>query len=75
MQNWFEELSEKELSTKKFHEIIVKAFFINKTNENYLNATLIPIVIFMTAIKQTIFINAFNNWDAHYTDNCQPCDS
>ena len=38
---------------KKFHEIIVKAFFINKTNENYLNPTLIPKVIFMSAIKQT----------------------
>ena len=22
-----------------------------------------------------LFINAFNNWGAHYNDNCQTCDS
>ena len=57
MQSFFEDLSKNQkISTKKFHEIIVTAFFINKTNENYLNPTLIPKVIFMPAIKQTASI-------------------
>ena len=37
MQNLFQDLSKKELSTKKFHENIVKAFFINTINEDCLN--------------------------------------
>ena len=36
MQNSFQDLSKKGLSTKKFHEIIVKVFFIDKINENCL---------------------------------------
>ena len=54
MQNLFQDLSKNQkISTKKFHEIIVKAIFINKTNENYLNPTLIPKFVFMPVIKQT----------------------
>ena len=34
MQNLFQDLNKKELSTKKFHENIVKAFFINTINED-----------------------------------------
>ena len=58
MQDLFQNLSKNQrTSTKKFHEIIVKAFFcINKTNENYLNPALIPKVIFMPVINQTMYI-------------------
>ena len=57
MPNLFQDLNKNQkISTKKLPEIIVKAFFINKTNENYLNPTLIPKVIFMPAIKQTASI-------------------
>ena len=34
MQNLFQDLSKKELSIKRFHENIVKAFFINTINED-----------------------------------------
>ena len=37
MQNLFQDLNKKELSTKKFHENIVKAFSINSINEDCLN--------------------------------------
>ena len=32
---------------------------------------------YLTAIKQTttISINAFNNWNTHYNDNFQTCDT
>ena len=54
MQNLFQDLSKNQkISTKNFHKIIAKAFFINKTNENYLKPTLIPKFIFMSVIKQT----------------------
>ena len=53
MQNLFQDLSKKELSTKKLHRVIVKAFFISKINKEYLNPTLILKVIFMPVIKQT----------------------
>ena len=54
MQSLFQDLSKNQkISTKKFHEIIVKTFFTNKTNENYLNPTLTPKFIFMPVIKQT----------------------
>ena len=60
MQNLCHDLSKKGLSTKKFHKITVKAFFINAINMQknvicYFHAT--------AAIKQTttISINAFNN--------------
>lgn len=46
MKNLFQDLKKKWLSTKKFHEIIVKAFFINTTNKNYLNPTLISKMLF-----------------------------
>ena len=37
MQNLFQDLSKKGPSTKKFHKIIVKAFFINTIDEDCLN--------------------------------------
>ena len=78
---YFKLLSKKGFSTKKFNEIINKAFFINTTadDENidpkqicqkcFLHATV--------AIKRntTTSINPFNNWDAHFDDNCQICDT
>ena len=79
MQNLFQDLSKKELSTKKFHENIVKAFFINTINEDRLNPYTYAKCYFhaTTAIKQTrtISVNAFNNWNIHYNDNCQTCDT
>ena len=48
MENLFQDSSKKELSTKKFYENIVKAFFINTINECYLNLILMQKnVIFM----------------------------
>ena len=38
MQNLFQDLGKKRLSTKKFHEIIVEAFFISTMNGDCLNA-------------------------------------
>ena len=74
MQNFFQEMSKKGLSTKKFHEIIVKAFFINTTNENYLNPTLIPNILLSCQLLNRpqlyLLVNAFNNYDTHFNDNC-----
>ena len=65
MQNLFQDLSKKGPSTKKFHKIIVKAFFINTIDEDCLNPIHMQKCYFhaTTAIKQTttISINAFNN--------------
>ena len=65
MQNYFQELSKKGLSTKKFHEIIVKALFINTTNENCLNPTLIPNMLMLCQLLNRpqlyLLVNAFNN--------------
>ena len=64
MQNLFQDLSKKRLSTKKFHEITVKAFFIDTINEDCLNPKHMEKCYFyaITVIKQTtaISINAFN---------------
>ena len=79
MPNLFQDLNKNQkLSTKKLPKIIVKTFFINKTNENYLNPTLIPKLFscqLLNSPQVYLFINAFNNWDAHDYDNCQTCDN
>ena len=76
MQNLFQEGA---FNQKTFHKIIVKALLTNTTNENYLNQTIIPKMLFSCQLLNRpqlyLFINAFNNWDAHYNDNCQTCDS
>ena len=46
LQNLFQDLSKKRLSTKKIHKIIVKAFFINTINEDYLNPIHIQKMLF-----------------------------
>ena len=63
----------------KFCEITVKTFFINTINEDCLNPIHMQKCYFhaTTAIKQTtaISVNVFNNWNTHYNDNCQTCDT
>ena len=66
MRNLLQDLSKKELSMKKFHENIVKAFFINTINEDYLNPIHMQKKCYFyatTAIEETttISVNAFNN--------------
>ena len=77
----FKLLDKKGFSTKKFNEVINKAFFINTTTDDenihptqicqkcYLYATM--------AIKQntTASINPLNNRNAHFDDNCQIYDT
>ena len=78
MQNLFQDLSKKGRSTKIFHEITVKTFFVNTINEDCLNPIHMQKILFSypTAIKQTtnISINVFNNRNTHDNDNCQTCD-
>ena len=66
MQNLFQDLSKKELSTKTFRKIIVKAFFIKTKHESYLNPLRMQRNCYFYAttlikLPTTISINAFNN--------------
>ena len=73
MQNLFQDLGKKRLSTKKFHEIIVEAFFISTMNGDCLNAIHMQKKCYFhatAAAKQTttVSINAFNNRNTHFND-------
>ena len=77
----FKLLGKKGFSTKKFHDIISKAFFINTTTDDkYIHPTKICQKCYLQAsmaVKRntTTSIDPFNNWNAHFDDNCQICDT
>ena len=76
----FKLLAKKGFSTKKFHEIINKAFFINTTTDDeHIHLTQICQKCYLKRCylkrKKTTSINPFNNWNAHFDDNCQICDT
>ena len=61
MQNLFQDLSKKGLSTKKFQQVIVKAFFINISNESCLNPTLILKILFSCQLLNRPKLYLFSN--------------